>query len=190
MADKIYAVTDKTDTVEVILADKAFYKFRKDTFEAWAITGQLNQLVDILGKESEVVYPFKTKLSKITTVYKEGKLGADKLMDLKKGQSINLNSKSGYFYEVEFDGKIAYAHISTLPEPSKTHYHIMRAVYDEINNPPVAERSQEDYIRARGKSISRYSSVGYISETYQIDNTYYTITTINGKTEISSYTVR
>lgn len=185
--DKIYGITDKVDTVEVILADKSFYKFKKADFEAWAITNQIDESTEILGKESEIVYPFNVKLEKVMTVYKEGKLGADKMLDIKKGQTIKVNSKSGYFYQIEFDGKLGYAHISTIVEPAKTHYHIMRAIFDEFHNKPTAQ-SNESYIRSSGKFISKYQSSGYSSETYKIGNTYYTITTYNGKTEISSYT--
>ncbi len=165
MKDKIYAVTDKTDTVEVILADKSFYKFKKGNFEAWAITNQLDESSDILGKQSVVVYPFMIRLDKVTTVYKEGKLGADKMQDLKKGQKIKVNSKSGYFYEVQFDGMIAYAHITTIAEP-KTHYHIMKSIFDKMNDQLTYEIN-ENYIRSNGKLISRYQSGDYSSDTFK-----------------------
>lgn len=190
MNDKIYAITEKTDTVQVILADQAFYKFRKDGFEAWAITAQLNPESDILPNKSFVTFPFNVRTDRETLVYKDGKMGADKMLDLKKGVDIKVKAKVGLFYEIEFNtNKTGYIVTTVVPGPERTsnQSHIMRSIFEQINNRSPGG-TDERYVRSSGKFISKYSTEGYSSETYRIDNTLYTITKYGGKTEISTYT--
>lgn len=189
MKDKIFAVTDKADTVQVILADQTFYKFKNGDFEAWAITNQINEYTDIVANEATETLPFSVITDRETSVYKEGKMGADRILDLKKGVQLTVKSKVGLFYEVEFNkGQIGYIVTTVIPGPErdKNRTHIMRAIFDQINNRGTGG-ADERYVRANGKFISKYNSEGYSSETYKIGNTLYTITKYGGKTEISSY---
>ena len=190
MNDKIYAVTEKADTVQVILADQAFYKFKKGDFEAWAITAQLNQDTDILSNQSPVTtFPFNVKTDRETIVYKEGKMGADKMLSLKKGVDIKVNSKVGLFYEIEFNQMQKGYIVTTVvpgPERQTNQTHIMRSIFEQISNRGT-NGADERYVRSNGKFISKYTSDGYSAETYKVGNTLYTITKYNGRTEISSY---
>ena len=189
MKDKIYAITDKTDTVQVIMADQTFYKFKNGDFEAWAITNQINENTDIVANQATESLPFTVSTDRETTVYEEGKMGADRLLDLKKGVTLTVKSRVGLFYEIEFNkGQIGYIVTTIIPGPErdKNRTHIMRAIFDQINNRGTGG-ADERYVRSNGKFISRYSSEGYSSETYKIGNTLYTITKYGGKTEVSSY---
>ena len=190
MKDKVYAITDRTDTVLVVIADQTFYKFKRGDFEAWAITHQLNETTDILANESFLSFPFKVKTDRTTVVYKEGKMGADKILELKKGIEVNVLSKVNLFYEIEFDkGWKGYIVTTEVPglERERSSTHLMRAIFDQING-GVTGQDQEKYVRSNGELISLYESEGYKSETYKIGNTIYLITKYNGRTEVSSYT--
>lgn len=189
MKDKIYGITESSDTVQVVLADQAFYKFKKGDFEAWAITNQLNEANDIIANEAKENFPFMSVTDKVTSVYKEGKLGAERILDLKKGTSVTVKSKLSYFYEIEYgDGKIGYIVTTMIPglERDRDKSHIMRSIFNQIRN-GGAGGIDERYVRKNGKIISKYNSEGYSSESFKIGNTIYTITKINGRTEISSY---
>jgi len=189
MNDKIYAITDKADTVQVILADQIFYKFKNGDFEAWAITAQLNESTDILANQASESFPFTTKTDRATNVYKEGKMGADRLVELKKNVQMTVKSKIGLFYEIEFNkNQTGYIVTTVIPGAGRTRNqtHLMRSILEQANNRGTGG-TDEKYVRTNGQFVSKYTSDGYSSETFKVGNTLYIITKYSGKTEISSY---
>lgn len=188
MKDKIHRVTDKLDTVEVILADQTFYKFRKGDFEAWAITAQLGQQ-DIIPNYAVLTFPVDVKTDRETLVYSEGKMGADLKLKLKRGVNITVVSKVGLFFEITFGkGQTGYIVATSIPGPEReaAHVHIMRVIFEQLND-RSSSTVDEKYIRSRGLLMSRYTADGYSSEKYRIGSRIYTVTKYDGRVEISSY---
>jgi len=110
LKDRIYKVTGADDTVLVLMADKAFFKFRKDTLVAWALVNQIDEQYGIftLPIVYDVKFPFRHIINKSTYGYDQGNKLATMIVELKKGVSISVIKRDSDFFQIDFKGKLAY----------------------------------------------------------------------------------
>lgn len=152
LKDKILRITDKADTVLILEADKTFFKFKQDSLIAWSLTAQVDENDGIITRPAvyDIKMPFDFILVSNIYVYSQAKLGANKILDLKKGKTVSVTAKDGVFFRIKYKDVVGYIVESEIL-PIKTQHPIRKAL-NEISNSIISSTTA---IKSSGHSYTK-----------------------------------
>jgi len=156
MDDKILKVTEKDDTVFVIEAEKAFFKFKIDTLIAWSLTHQVNEIDGVFTIPAVYTanFPFEYLLKSDCPVYSQAKKESDKILDLKEGRIVSVTGHYSSFFEIKYKDVTGYVDETKIIS-IKTEHPIQKALSEISNSHNYTPTNTDTKTKSTGRTYYR-----------------------------------